>query len=120
MNLKDEIANAIGAHGKWKARLSTAIDTGACEISPSVARTDNQCVFGKWLMAADAAVKSSSHYVKCRELHRKFHEAAASVLELAVTGKKEQASKAMAFGSDFSHASASLTKAMMEWSQSVH
>jgi hypothetical protein len=28
ISLKEEITKAIGAHGLWKARLKTAIDTG--------------------------------------------------------------------------------------------
>ena len=32
--LPNQINQAIGAHGAWKLRLRTAINTGACDIAP--------------------------------------------------------------------------------------
>ena len=98
MDLKNEIRAAIGAHGLWKGRLSSAIQTGKCDVSPSVAQQDNQCAFGKWLggPSVDPATRRSSEYAECKELHRKFHIAAARALSLALAGKKQEARNILA------------------------
>ena len=49
MSLKDEISAAIGAHGSWKTRIRTAIESGTSEFSPLNVAADNKCAFGKWL-----------------------------------------------------------------------
>ena len=33
----EEVNNAIGAHGLWKMRLRTAINSGRCDITAQVA-----------------------------------------------------------------------------------
>ena len=114
---KEEIDKAIGAHGMWKTRLKQAIETGKSEVSVETIRQDNQCNFGKWLYGGSlsASDKSSIQYKAVRELHAEFHQCAARVADLAVAGKKGEADKMLAFGGDFTTASAKLTAAMMEW-----
>ena len=120
MKLHDEIRNAIGAHGLWKGRLQSAIDTSSSEYSAETIQRDDQCDFGKWMKGVtEPAIRNSEAYRKCLDLHRQFHKSAAGVLELAVTGKKEAAKKSMAMGSDFARMSAALTSAMMDWSRQV-
>jgi chemoreceptor zinc-binding protein len=121
MALKDEIRAGIGAHGLWKGRLNSAIQTGSCDVSPSVVQQDNQCAFGKWLCgpSVDPATRRSSEYVECKELHRKFHIAAASALSLALAGKKQEATRAMERGSEFAEISLNLTAAMTRWHAKV-
>lgn len=112
-----QITKAIGAHGMWKARLQTAIDTSSSELNVTTVRQDNQCDFGKWLYGNDlpADAKQSGHYKSCRRLHSQFHLAAAKVLTLAMSMKKNEALKAMEPEGEFGTASAALTKAMMAW-----
>lgn len=62
-----------------------------------------------------SALKSSPHYTKCLGLHRQFHIVAAKVLSLALNGKKNEALHLMDLKGEFTLASASLTKAMVDW-----
>lgn len=117
MGLKDDINRAIAAHGIWKGRLRTAIETGKSDIPVSKIRVDNQCDFGKWLYGSSITmdVKNSDHYKKCKEAHAKFHEAAAKVVELAVNKETAEAEKMMKMGGEYARASSDLTAVMMAW-----
>lgn len=116
MGLHSEITSAIAKHRLWKTNLKTAINAGSSEFSIATVKRDDQCVFGKWLLSvADVRVKKSEHYIKCKDLHLRFHEATAKVLALALAGKKGEAEQAMGPTGDFSNLSAKLTMAMMEW-----
>ena len=115
MSLAEEIKKAIGAHGMWKMRLQSAIDTAKSEFTAENVCRDNQCDFGRWLYRAEipAAEKSGPHYEKVRCLHAEFHKKAAEVLKVAVTGKKEEAKNLMATNSPFAVVSGQLTFAMI-------
>lgn len=121
MRLLEEIDAAIAAHGMWKARLKKAIDTGTIDVHPDTIRVDDQCAFGKWLHGPTitAADKASRHYQVCHDLHAAFHEAAARVAELALAGRKQEAERSLGLGGEYAVASATLTKAMIEWKESV-
>lgn len=116
---KEELDKAIAAHGQWKIRLKTSIDTGKSETPVETIRLDNQCVFGKWLYGLSAADKASTHFQKVKELHAEFHKTAASVTEKAVSGKKAEAEKMIGFGGEYATISSKLTAAMMAWKMSL-
>jgi hypothetical protein len=102
----------------WKARLNSAIETGASEFAPEKVCTDNQCDFGQWLYGATLTVadKAGDHYEKVRKAHSEFHKLAGDVLRLALAGnKKDEARRLICAGSRFADLSASLTTAMMAW-----
>jgi hypothetical protein len=116
MGTQDQINAAIGAHGMWKARLKPAIEKGTSEFSPATIQVDDRCDFGKWLHGAEkTAFKSSPHYTKRVQLHRQFHIVAAKVLSLALNGKRDEALHFLDLQGEFSLASATLTKAMVDW-----
>ena len=121
MALKEEITAAVGAHGLWKTRLRTAIQTGKCEVTPQAVSVDNQCKFGQWLygVSLTPAEKASPGYRECRDLHARFHRSAAGVLELALGGHTAQAEAAMKDGSEFAKVSSTLTDAMLRWQKQV-
>ena len=119
MTLQEEIKSAVGSHAIWKARLNSAIDTRSSQFAPATVRRDDQCEFGKWLETANAAVRASAEYSKCKELHHRFHGEAAKVLDLALAGKKEAARQAVGADGAFVKISSSLTMAMMEWSRAA-
>lgn len=117
---KEEIVAAINAHGQWKIRLEKAIETGTSDANPAVARTDNQCAFGKWLYGSiTPKEKSSPFYNEVKELHAKFHHAAANVLELALLGKKDEAREAMGPASDYLKTSSKLITTLSRWKNSM-
>lgn len=119
MAIKDEINKAIAAHGMWKQRLRLAIDTTNSEFTVERVRPDNLCEFGKWIYSLSPSDQQSPHWKTVKELHAKFHIAAAHVLELALKGKKKEAETAFTSGSDFARVSSELTSAMMKWKSGV-
>ncbi len=118
---KAEIEKGVAAHGMWKARLSMALETGKSDKSIDTIKVDNQCDFGKWLYGPSltTADKATTHYKIIIDLHAKFHQATGHIAELATTGKKEEAKKLMAVGSDYTTLSSKLTNAMMDWKKSL-
>lgn len=115
MSKSEEIKKAIGAHGMWKTRLRSAVDTGTSEFTVEKVKADNNCDFGKWLHGLPNDDKKALSWTKVRDLHAKFHVEAAKILESALTGHKDVAAKGLDATSDFSKLSANLTGAMMNW-----
>lgn len=116
MTVYDEIDKAISAHGMWKQKLRSAIDTGECESTPEKVKADNNCGFGKWLHERiDPMVKSSPHYNEVVALHADFHKEAGVILELALNGNAVQANQKMGISGDFAKYSAALTRKMKDW-----
>ncbi len=119
MSMKDAISKGIGAHGMWKQRLIDAINSGQSEWTPAIVCQDNQCEFGKWLYACSPQEKSNTHYETVRELHATFHKNAANVLEMALSGKKTEATASIDQGSDYKTLSTKLTQEMMGWKAEI-
>ncbi|MEZ5354464.1 MAG: CZB domain-containing protein [Bryobacteraceae bacterium] len=115
------IDKGIAAHARWKARLNNAIDTGRMDVPVATVRVDNQCEFGKWLYGGEipAEQKRAEHYATVRELHGRFHQAAARVVELAEAGKAGDARAEMASSGEFAVVSSKLTLAMSAWKKSL-
>lgn len=116
---KGEITTAIAAHGKWKQRLIDAIETGKSEFTAQRLKVDNLCDFGKWLYSLSLEEKKSPHWNEIQKLHAKFHIEAAKILELALTGKVNEAKEAMSLSKDYVKLSGELTRAMMKWRDSI-
>ena len=117
---KSEIDKAVSAHGMWKARLRTAIDTGKLDTPVDTIRVDDQCGFGKWLFGPTltSVDKASKHYKTVKELHAEFHRSAGRVALLATSGRNTEAEQLMSVGGEYSAISAKLTRAMLEWRNS--
>jgi len=103
----DNIVRAIAAHAKWKYYLRQAIKTGKSEWTVPTVRVDDQCEFGTWLRSVEPADRG----------HGEFHRAAADVLELALSGRRDEAEAAIAPDSRFADVSKKLTLAMMAWKE---
>jgi hypothetical protein len=110
-----EIDKYIAAHGMWKARLRQVITTGKSDAPAATVRRDDQCEFGKWLHAATPIDRRHPHFQTVKQLHQRFHHAAAHVVELAAAGKSAEAERLMAMGGEFAQVSMQLTSAMKEW-----
>ena len=115
MNATEIFDRAIAAHAKWKYHLMQAIDTGTSEWHVRDVRADNACEFGKWLSALPLSERLGEYCVKVRALHTEFHVLASDVLEMALAGRKEQATAAMAFSSRFAAVSSNLVMAILAW-----
>jgi hypothetical protein len=115
-----EIDNAIAAHGAWKSRLKTAIDTGTLETSPATIGADNKCAFGGWLYGSTLTPqeKASPEYNEIKRLHAQFHQLAGRVAQLALAGKKAEAEAIMGPSAEYAAISGKLTLALMQWKKS--
>jgi hypothetical protein len=113
--LERGIRNAIGAHGAWKMKLNTAIKHGHSDKSPEQLRDCTACEFGQWIGGPqfDGQIRSGKPYYVVSQLHKKFHEAAADVLEHAVKGDRAGAEKLME--TEFKQRSEVLKRALMKW-----
>lgn len=110
-----EINDAIGAHGAWKLKLRTAISMGKSDVEPKTVRCDDRCTFGRWLYgpSIDARTRAGKPYQVVHRLHREFHEAAATVLESALAGRKDHATEVL--DGDFRERSEKLVRALTKW-----
>ena len=119
MSTLENIKKGISAHGMWKQRLLDAIKTGQSEWSPTDVKQDNQCEFGKWLYSCSSEEKGSEYYNEIKDLHAQFHTCAGGILEQALSGKTEEATKAVDMGSEYRTISSKLTSEMMKWKKAV-
>ncbi len=110
-----QISAAILAHDDWKARLLAAIESGSSEFQPDAVRADHLCPFGRWFESVEPELRDSLHYERVRTLHAQFHEAAAQVLTLALSGRGPQALTSLEFGSEFVRASVLLVDELEFW-----
>lgn len=115
----DAIDSAINAHGLWKIRLKDAIAQKSSSFLVENVKVDDKCDFGKWLYSFPESDKASNDYQNIKTLHASFHQLAAEILELAVSGKTDEAIKALGLGSQFSMISGKLTMALNRWKETV-
>jgi len=114
--VKEQITKAIAAHGLWKGRLRQAVQTRSSELNVESVSRDNNCEFGKWLQANPAfAAQWPQHYRNACRLHTEFHREVGRVLQMALSGNRQEAEKQLAPGTPYSQLSSSLTNEMMAW-----
>lgn len=117
--IKQNIDKAIASHGMWKMRLKNAIETQTSEFEVSFVRSPHNCEFGKWLDQDKPVLSKFSYYTEVFSLHKQLHEETARIIQLALSSRKEEASKSIAVGSTFSSLSAKLTLTMMNWKKEL-
>jgi len=111
-----QLRAALSAHGSWKHKLASAIETGQSEADPAIVALDDRCPFGQWLhQTISSQHRSSSHYQPVHDLHEQFHKHAAEVLTLAVNGHGSDARAATGVGSGFAQTSSALTLELIAW-----
>ena len=92
----DSVANteeALGAHPRWMSQLREVVLEAHPGVDVESIRAADQCELGKWLHgpAWYADDQQSDDYQEVNRLHAEFHELAAQVVELAASGKKNEA-----------------------------
>jgi hypothetical protein len=97
-----QIDAAITAHSKWITQLKIAIEDGTSEFDPDTVETDYHCDFGKWLYDDfPPMVDNAAIYDDIRACHAAFHQTAARILQLALSGFREEALMLMDSGGEF-------------------
>jgi len=112
--LEQQIRAALTAHQLWCTHLVAAALTGRGRMTVTEARRDDLCDFGRWL-ARLGDLPEIPQVEPVRDLHRRFHEEAAEVLELALTGQRSAATLAVGPGGRFDEASLRLAAALKDW-----
>jgi methyl-accepting chemotaxis protein len=111
------LQSAIVAHAGWTARLKGAIVSRHLDMPIATIRADDQCAFGKWLRSEETSTpeRQSEQYPTAKRLHTQFHEEAARIAQLAISGQKEAAEQAMGQSGEFARLSAALTGVLNRW-----
>lgn len=115
MNYTEAIDKAILAHGAWRQRLATAIETGSSEFTEAQVRVDDRCDFGKWFYSLPNDLRANAQAKEVQKLHAEFHLAAAKVLALVKQGRIEDAKLAMSSKAEYASISGQLVLALMGW-----
>lgn len=84
----------IGAHVMWKQRLTAFLAGNSAEqLDPETIRLDDRCALGKWIYGAGKAMSELPRYEEVRGLHAQFHQYAADVVTLQLSGNTAEAEK---------------------------
>ena len=121
MSLEYEIATAIQAHERWKAKLIVSIENGTVSADVAEVGKDNVCAFGRWLYGSTIpkAARYDPNYITVQFLHYKFHECAGEIVQLLSDGKRAEAGALMASDGEYTRISDQLTATMIKWKDSV-
>ncbi len=117
--MRQQLHDAIGAHGAWKARLHAAIEQNTNDRGVTAAGASERCSFGRWLEHMPGSDRDPRYFERVHELHEAFHREAAAVLDLARLGRREEAARRLAPGADFDRLSTELTNAMLDWARAA-
>lgn len=109
-----DIDAAIQAHERWKERLMDYLEGRSQErIDPAVVRRDDRSALGRWLLSVGAATLGHQPaFALLMARHQYFHEQAATVVELAQSGKWDQAVQVLNGG--YRHASSQIVLLLKE------
>ena len=112
------LKNAIKAHQAWTTRLQSAIKNRQLDTPVTTVRADDQCQFGKWLYGKEISAEEmrSERYQTVKRLHAQFHQEAARVAQMAISGQQEAAEQAMSSSSEYARISAALVAELNRWS----
>lgn len=116
--LTQQLRAALAAHELWRSHLVQAALSGRGRMPAAEARRDDLCEFGRWLERI-GQLPELTQVEGVRQLHRRFHEEAGAVLDLALAGKRGEATRALGPGSRFDEASVRLTAALQDWARSI-
>lgn len=108
----EKIDSALTFHKHWKTHLQEVVQTGISDFTVADARSDRACDFGKWIYKVWDNEKDNPDFIKIKRMHAEFHKAAAEILELAVSGKKDEAGKKLEKGESFDKISEELISAL--------
>lgn len=92
-----DIDTAIAAHENWKLRLQNYLNGNSTEnLQPDVVCLDDRCDLGKWLHGPGGQrLGKYPAFSVLMARHKYFHVQASTVVAIAQTNDKEQASKVL-------------------------
>jgi len=112
----DDVSQALKDHWEWRANLQKAIVDGRSDLSPRDVAATDRCALGKWLnTGVSPEFRQTQLYEHVVELHTEFHHRAAHILQLALSGRQEEAREEMKRDSVFGTSSDELSEALKQW-----
>ena len=111
---REEISEAIRAHGAWKHRLRSAAMKNETTLPVQDICRDDKCRFGKWLAGVSPSERNRNYLNKIKTLHSDFHKNAGMVAQKIADGNSTVALVALEGGA-FHDKSQELTAALMDW-----
>ncbi len=118
-SINEEIRKAIGAHGAWKLRLTSAARAGDTSLPVETLKVDDACDFGKWLKSVAPQMAGDPDYARIKDMHRAFHAEAGRLAEMIRDGQAKAALAEMDSTGQFTRRSKDLTEAMTNWRMSL-
>lgn len=111
---RNEISEAIKAHGAWKHRLRSAAANNETNLPVDDICRDDKCRFGKWLNTIQPNERNRRHLSKIRDLHTNFHKQAGKIAQHIAQGNTPIA-MAELDGAAYNANSKALASALMDW-----
>lgn len=115
MTSANEIDAALMAHAQWKQRLRDAVETGRSDFDPVTVRRDDACDFGRWLYSLPRDEQATEDFARIRTLHSDFHRTAGDILDMALSGRGDEALKELDTGGSYGPTSGKLVLALQKW-----
>ena len=96
---------------RWHPTLHKTVILGGCGECPEKAR-DDACAFARWMKELDDA---GQHNLRATDLHRRFHLAAAHILDIAASGRKLEALELLSAEGEYAGIYSELMLEMQGW-----
>ncbi|NIZ15685.1 CZB domain-containing protein [Phaeobacter sp. HF9A] len=121
VTIREEISEAIKAHGTWKLRLKTASNGGKLDVPSQDICRDDKCKFGQWLHApgTKSGMAGDANYERTKQLHAEFHKVAGAIAQKIERGDRDGAKQDLQPGTPFEVKTKALTSHMMSWRMSL-
>lgn len=116
MGIKQDIEDAIQAHGAWKAKFRDYL-SGKAAIDLAVVGQTNCCKLGQWLEHEGLRLLPQESHNEICKLHAEFHRVAAEITSKIKHKDFEGARKDLAPDGVFNHASHNLTAYLLKTTQ---
>jgi len=110
-----EVEGMSMAYSQEKRGFIKAISTQQADVDPEIIKQDDLCQFGKWLNELPQEDKQSEQFITVKALHADFHKAAGEIMELAASGKRDEALRMIEGSDQFSNITGRLTLALRLW-----
>lgn len=113
--LEAALKDAIAAHGTWKLKLRTSVNSGKAAQSADEIACHTCCAFGIWMHDPRIVDEhgASIPYRVIDRLHAEFHAVAADITDLVIAGDVNRAKTMLE--TTFNEHSTHLVRGMTKW-----
>lgn len=105
---------AISAHSDWKRKLRLYLSKEDHSLTVADVAADDRCKLGEWIAGEGRKYSAWPEFATLSTQHTRFHKAAAEIVEKADCGQDVSGDLVPASNSEFSKASTSVVRAIIE------